>query len=86
MKPNENVKGQSKRARSSFVPADVEELLRLYRAWFTVLLRAAGKSELHVCAADVTEALRADACSVEREDGGYVIRLRAGKGGAHGGA
>ena len=52
-----------------------DELLRLYHAWFAVLLRRIGQNTLRIGVHEIRDALRGPACTVSREGDAYVIRF-----------
>lgn len=58
-------------------PRDVSELLRLYHAWFAVLLRCLGEGEHRITQADITEALSENRITVRKEERDYVVCLTA---------
>ena len=64
-----------------WMPAAVEELLRIYHAWLGYLLVRSEADTLRVKVSDITSALDNFSCTVTREGDEYVIRLdrREGK-------
>lgn len=56
-------------------PRDVDELLRLYHAWFAVLLRCLGEGEHRITQADIAAALSENRITVRKEERDYVVCL-----------
>lgn len=61
--------------RYKFLPAAMEETLKLYHAWLGYLLSLIQADTLRVKASDITAALDKFTCTVTREGDEYIIHL-----------